>query len=158
LRPVAAVPVNRLPHAPQTTRPVNKYSELLVPACHRPRFLIRDRDTEFVAGFDAVFTGDGTQIIRTPVVAPNANAYAERWVSTARSECLDWILICGERHFSRVLAEYIEQYNHARPHRSRDLRSPYTSAAEPPSTVTVQPIRRRGRLEGLLHEYDLAAA
>jgi len=80
-----------------------------------PRFLIRDRDTKFVAGFDTVFTADGTGIIWTPIAAPNANAYAERWVSSARSECLDWLLIRSERHLIPVVAEYIEHYNHARP-------------------------------------------
>ena len=73
-----------------------------------PRFLIRDRDTKFVAGFDAVFTADGTNIVRTPIAAPNANAYAERWVSSARSECLDWLLIRSERHPVCVIAEYID--------------------------------------------------
>ena len=65
----------------------------------------------------AVFTADGTDIIRTPIAAPNANANAGRWVSSARSECLDWLLIRSERHLVRVLTEYIEHYNHARPHR-----------------------------------------
>ncbi|HVA60071.1 MAG TPA: integrase core domain-containing protein [Mycobacteriales bacterium] len=84
-----------------------------------PRYLIRDLDTKFVAGFDAAFTGDGTKIIQTPVAAPNANAFAERWIASARSECLDWILIRSEQHLTRVLAEYVAHYNHARPHRGR---------------------------------------
>jgi putative transposase len=130
------------------TQQARNLSFVLAERSRPVKFLIRDRDTKFTASFDDVFRGDGTQIIRTPVAAPNANAYAERWVSTARSECLDWILIRAERHLSRVLAEYIGHYNHARPHRSRDLRSPCASAAEPPSTATVQPIRRRGRLGG----------
>ena len=66
-----------------------------------------------------MFTADGTGIIRIPITAPNA--YAERWVSSARSECLDWLLIRSERHLVRVLAEYTEHYSHARPHRSRDF-------------------------------------
>ena len=55
--------------------------------------------------FDDVFISDGTRIITTPVQAPNANAFAERWVRTVRQECLDWLLIWGRRHLERVLGE-----------------------------------------------------
>src|SRR2546430_15932849 len=67
---------------------------------------------------------------------------------SARSECLDWLLIRSERHLVRVLAEYIEHYNHARPHRSRDLRPPCSSAVGPPPPAAAQRIRRRDRLGG----------
>ncbi len=82
-----------------------------------PRFLIRDRDTKFTHAFDDVFGSDGTQVIMTPVQAPNANAHAERWVRTVREECLDWMLIWGRRHLERVLEEYVRHYNDQRPHR-----------------------------------------
>jgi transposase len=82
-----------------------------------PRFLIRDRDSKFTRAFDDVFTSDGTQIIKTPIQAPNANAFAERWVRTVRQECLDWMLIWGRRHLERVLDEYVRHYNDQRPHR-----------------------------------------
>ena len=82
------------------------------------KFLIRDRDTKFTAGFDAVFTAIGVRIIRTPVRAPRANAIAERWVGSARRECLDRMLITGERHLRLVLNEYIDHYNQHRPHRA----------------------------------------
>ena len=96
------------PSGPWMTQQARELSMSLAKDGRAPRFLIRDRDTKFVAGFDAVFTADGTDIIRTPIAAPNANAYAERWVSSARSECLDWLLIRSERHLVRVIAEYIE--------------------------------------------------
>ena len=146
------------PSGPWMTQQARELSMSLAKDGRAPRFLIRDRDTKFVAGFDAVFTADGTDIIRTPIAALNANAYAERWVSSARSECLDWLLIRSERHLVRVIAEYIEHYNHARPHRSRDLRPPRSSAAGPPPPTAAQRIRRRDRLGGLIHEYELAAA
>ena len=67
------------------------------------KFLIRDRDTRFIAAFDAVFTAAGARIIRSPVRAPRANAIAERWIASARRECLDRMLITGERHLRLVL-------------------------------------------------------
>jgi len=82
------------------------------------KFLIRDRDTKFTAGFDAVFTAMGARIIKTPVQAPRANAVAERWIASARRECLDRMLITGERHLRLVLGEYADHYNGHRPHRT----------------------------------------
>ena len=82
------------------------------------KFLIRDRDAKFTAAFDAVFTAIAVRIIRTPVRAPRANAIAERWIASARRECLDRLLITGERHLRLVLNEYVEHYNGHRPHRT----------------------------------------
>ena len=70
----------------------------------RFQVLIRDRDAKFTAAFDYVFTADGIRVVRTPVRAPKANAYAERRVRTVRTECLDWIPIRNRRHLERVLA------------------------------------------------------
>jgi putative transposase len=84
----------------------------------RFRFLIRDRDTKFTAAFDAVFTAEAIQVLITPVRAPRANAYAERWVDTVRREVLDRMLIMGGQQLQSVLAEYAYQYNVHRPHRA----------------------------------------
>jgi putative transposase len=87
----------------------------------RFRFLIRDRDTKFTAAFDAVFAAAGIEVLRIPPRSPRANAYAECWVRTARTECLDWLLIRSAAHLHRVPAIYLEHYHTARPHRSLDL-------------------------------------
>jgi transposase InsO family protein len=79
----------------------------------RFRFLIRDRDAKFTADFDAVFAGADIPIIRAPVRAPRANAVAERWIGTLRRECLDYLLITGERHLTVVLREYVDLAVHA---------------------------------------------
>jgi putative transposase len=84
----------------------------------RVRFLLRDRDAKFSRSFDDVFRSEGAEVLVTPVRAPRANAYPERWVRTVRTECLDWLLIVGRGHLARVLRVYVEHYNEHRPQRS----------------------------------------
>ncbi|MDP9204432.1 MAG: transposase [Gemmatimonadota bacterium] len=95
-------------------------------------------------------------MIRTPIRAPNANAYAKRWVETLRAECLDWLLILGPRHLDRALRTCVDHYNAERPHRGIELRAPKTPA---PVTLVkeVPAVRRREILGGLINEYSRAA-
>jgi putative transposase len=126
-----------------------------------PRFLVCDRDSKFTRAFDDVFASDGIQTIKTPIQAPNAGAFAERWVRTVRQECLDWMLIWGRRQLARALDEYVRHYNDERPHRSLDLRPPGASNEGPAARVAAAAataVRRQDRLGGLVHEYYEAAA
>lgn len=66
-------------------------------------FVVRDRDAKFTACFDSVFGGAGVEVVKIPPRALRANAYAERWVRTVRTECLDWVLIWNDRHLHKVL-------------------------------------------------------
>ena len=120
------------------------------------RFLIRDRDAKFTAAFDAVFAAAGVRIIKTPVQAPRANAIAERWIASARRECLDRMLITGERHLRLVLGEYADHYNSHRPHRALQ-QGPPAGRPHPPAPGANVRVLRRDRLGGLIHEYSQVA-
>src|SRR6266571_4964162 len=115
------------------------------------RFLVRDRDTKFTASFDAVFADAGIAVVRSPPHAPKANAYAERWVSTIRRECLDRMLIFHERQLRHVVTEYEHHYNTHRPHRALEQRSPIDSG-ETQQPCLAGPVRRTEVLGGLINE------
>jgi putative transposase len=121
------------------------------------RFVIRDRDSKFSGPFDEVFRSEGVRIIKTPVRAPRANAFAERWVRTVRTECLDWILVLGRRHLERVLRTYTAHYNTKRPHRGLDLRTPDPRRDPHDGLPHAAHFRMRDLLGGLIHEYELAS-
>jgi putative transposase len=121
------------------------------------RFLLRDHDAKFTSSFDEVFRSEGAQVLRTPIRAPKANAYAERWVQTVRAECLDWTLVLGRRHLLRILGAYVRHYNQQRPHRGLALAVPQPQ--EPSSTLhSPGMVGRRDLLGGLIHEYHTVAA
>jgi putative transposase len=119
------------------------------------RFLIRDRDTKFTAAFDAVFGAEGIAVLVTPVWAPRADAYAERWVGTVRRELLDRMLILGCWQLRSVLTECADHYNVQRPHRALGQASPL-GPDEPAVVVPVGRVMRRDRLGGLIHEPSVA--
>ena len=104
------------PHAAWVTEQARNVTGDLADADFTANFLVRDRDTKYVASFDDVFGSEGTEILKTPYRTPNVNAFAERFVRTTRTECLDWLLIRNERHLERVLEEFVE-------HLSRDSRN-----------------------------------
>jgi putative transposase len=95
-------------------------------------------------------------VIRTPIRAPRANAFAERWVRTVREDCLDWLLITGRRHLEAVLRTYVDHYNHASPHRGLELATPVSNEAVT-DLAHARAVDRRDLLGGVIHEYCRAA-
>jgi transposase InsO family protein len=119
------------------------------------RFLVRDRAGQFTASFDAVLADAGIEVVKIPPRSPRANAYAERFVLTARTEITDRMLIFGERHLRTILAQYEGHYNGRRPHRGRQLRPPRSD--HPVADLSHKRIKRRPVLGGLISEYERAA-
>lgn len=115
------------------------------------RYLLRDRDSRYTQAFDAVFTADGIEILKTAPQAPKMNARAERFIRSVRAECTDRILLYNEQHARHVLIEYAAHYNTGRPHRALYLRAP----ADDPDVIPfpAQRVHRHKVLGGLIHEY-----
>ena len=119
------------------------------------RFLVRDRAGQFTASFDAALADAGIEAVKIPPRSPRANAFAERFVLTVRTEVTDRMLISGERHLRTVLTEYETHYNGRRPHRSRQLRPPRPD--HPVADLSRERIQRRPVLGGLISEYERVA-
>ena len=119
------------------------------------RFLIRARAGQFTEASGAVLAGAGIEAVKIPPRSPRANAYAERFVLTARTEVTDRMLIFGQRHLRTILAQYEAHYNGRRPHRSRQLRPPWPD--HPVADLSQARIQRRPVLGGLLSEYQRVA-
>jgi len=119
------------------------------------RFLVRDRAGQFTISFDAVLADAGIEAVKIPPRSPRANAHAERFVLTARTEVTDRMLIFGQRHLLPVLAQYEAHYNGRRPHRSRQLQPPRPD--HPVADLSRKRIKRRPVLGGLISEYEQAA-
>jgi putative transposase len=102
----------------------------------RVRFVVRDRDAKFTRAFDDVFGSDDAEVLITPVQAPNANAYAERWIHRVRAECLDWLLITGRGHLEQVLRSYVEHDNGHRPTRRSNWSRPIHRSVQSSSATT----------------------
>jgi len=123
---------------------------------HGFRFLIRDGAGQFTRSFDDVFATSGITVLRIPPRAPQANAFAERWVRTLRHELLDRTILWNERQLRRLLVAYVDHYNGHRPHRGIDQRAPNDTS----DVVPIRPgqrIERRTVCGGLINEYRSAA-
>jgi transposase InsO family protein len=119
------------------------------------KVLIRDRAGQFSASFDTVLADSGITVCKIPPRSPRANAYAERFVLTARNEFTDRMLILGERHLRQTLRAYANHYNGRRPHRALELQPPRSD--RPVVDLAHERIRRRPVLGGLINEYERSA-
>ena len=123
-----------------------------------PRFLVHDRDSRYGVIFNRRLRRLGIQPVRTPFRAPRANAISERWVKSARTECLDHLFVFTEAHLRRAISAYVVYFNYWRPHRSLGQRAPCESAVlefrprEANCKITAEPV-----LGGLHHIYKRAA-
>jgi transposase InsO family protein len=143
------------PDGPWTTQQIRNLLTDLGDRAANLRFLVRDRAGQFTEAFDAVLAGAGIEAVKIPPRSPRANAYAERFVLTARTEVTDRMLIFGQRHLRTILAQYEAHYNGRRPHRSCQLRPPRPD--HPVADLTQERIQRCPVLGGLINEYERAA-
>ena len=152
-RVVHVLGVTANPDQRWVTQVARNFCAKLQEAGQRFLFCIRDRDTKFTVSFDAVLASIGIQAIKTPVRSPRANAFAERSVRTVREDCLDHLAVFSRRHLEKILGEYVKHCNEARPHRGLQLAPPV------PRSITTLGTKVIGTdvLDGLIHEYELAA-
>jgi putative transposase len=124
------------------------------------KYVIRDRDSRYTTGFDAIFEDEDIAIVKTGIQIPRMNAIMERWVRSCRAELLDRTLIVNQTHLLHALSEYEAFYNEHRPHRTLKGAAPLRPLPQPitePDRLDQLDIRRRDRLGGILHEYRHAA-
>ena len=143
------------PDGPWTTQQIRNLLMDLGDRAADFHFLVRDRAGQFTDSFDAVLAAAGIQAVKIPPRSPRANAFAERFVVTTRTEVTDRMLIFGERHLQSILAEYEAHYNGRRPHRSRQLHPPRPD--HPIACLSHERIKRLPVLGGLINEYERSA-
>jgi len=128
---------------------------------HPYRYVIHDRDAIFSSGLDAALQGFGVRVLKTPVRAPQANAFCERLIGTIRRECLDFLIPLGEGHLKRIVRDFVRHYNRGRPHSSLGPGIPEPPQAKVPASVYRHKLPAGYRVKstpvlgGLHHEYRL---
>jgi len=118
------------------------------------KFLILDNDALFTTQFVRILEDAGTKVVHTAIQAPNMNSLAERWVLTAKSECLNKMILFGERHLRRTLSAFVAHYHEDRPHQSLDNNLIQPRPDDPPTEGEIVVDERLG---GLLRSYRRAA-
>jgi putative transposase len=124
----------------------------------QPTHLIRDLDNKFTRQFDAILEADEIEVVRVGPRAPNLHAFAERYVLSIKSECLDHFIVFGEDHLRHIVGDYDRNYNEHRPHQGIG-NIPIVGGPEPPKqeTSAVREVLCQERLGGLLKHYHHAA-
>jgi putative transposase len=148
-REIVHVAVTRSPTSAWTAQQLRNAT----PGGAGPRFVIRDRDSKFGADFDRATEAVGTRVIKTAVRTPNMNATCERFLGSARRECLDHVLVLGRRHMLTVLTEYTQYFNRVRPHQGLRQRTPVKASGNPCDGD----VHSLAVLGGLHHEYRRVA-
>jgi transposase InsO family protein len=117
---VLDVGTRRIVHWNVTEHPTAEWTaqqfRMIVPGDQPHRFLIHDRDSIYAEGVDLTLAAMGLEVLKTPVRAPQANAYCERLIGTIRRECLDWVIRIGARHLHHILKAWVAHYHEERPH------------------------------------------
>lgn len=116
------------------------------------RYLIHDRDTKYSLRFTIVMEAAGIGLVKTPFQAPNANAYAERFVRSIKDECLNRMILFGEEHLRHALDEYVEHY-----HRERNHQGIGNELIDGQPSIGLGDVRSTDRLGGMLRYYHRAA-
>jgi putative transposase len=133
-------------------------SEYFAEQPSRPTMLLRDHDGKFSEEFDSILAADTIAVNKVGPLAPNLNAYAERWVQSVRGECLDHFVVFGEEHLRLLLREYEAYFNERRPHQSLANVPPAGAATVEETALTVEEVLCDERLGGLLKHYYRQAA
>ena len=123
------------------------------------KYLVCDRDTKFTEQFRSMLDSEGVEIVQTAVRAPNQNAYAERFVQTIKTECLDQFIVLGEKHFRHIIHEFVAHYHTERPHSGLGGLPPMRQ--ETPDRVECigpEDVVVHERLGGLLRHYERKVA
>jgi transposase InsO family protein len=155
----------RLVHVNVTCHPtaawtLQQFREVLAEE-HPYRFVLHDRDSIYSPRLDTAVTAMGVRVLRTPVQAPQANAYCERLLGSLRRECLDFLIPFGEEHLRRILHAWKMPYNRGRPHASLGPGLPEPPPGLPAVLITghqlpcAARVMARPILGGLHHEYCL---
>jgi transposase InsO family protein len=161
---VLEVGTRRIAHFNVTAHPTAEWTlqqfREAIPSDHAYCFLIHDRDTIYSAELDQAVEAMGVKVLKTPVQAPQANAFCERLIGTMRRECLDFLIPLNERHLRGLLRKWVAHYNGGRPHSNLGPGIPEPYAGLP---VLPQPtrhwwpeghrVRAAAILGGLHHEY-----
>jgi len=119
------------------------------------RYILIDRDHLYTEAFRRILGQGGVKTVRLPARSPNLNAFAERFVLSIKSECLDRIVPLGEAHLRRAISEYVAHYHQERNHQGIENR---LIASDGRAESGVGGVARRERLGGLLSFYHREAA